>query len=85
MHQTDVAIFKAAKDESEGGNHESNEPQRVLTDSANYIAYTLKSGHVLRFLARTNNRRGALKAHTKPIHAVRFVNFRSNVGASASA
>lgn len=56
---------------------------RVLADSQFYLAYTMKKANVLRVVQRSNALRGSLHCHTKPISAVSFVNYRSNVAASA--
>ncbi|CCW67886.1 unnamed protein product [Phytomonas sp. Hart1] len=74
VSMTLVAIF----------NEDSKTP-RVLADSEDYLAYTLKNGRTVRLVARSNNMKGSLRAHEKPIHALQFVNYRSNVAASASA
>ncbi|ESL06813.1 immunodominant antigen [Trypanosoma rangeli SC58] len=63
--------------------NEVPEAQRVLADSQFYLAYTMKRRHVLRVVKRSNLLKGSVRAHSKPIHSVRFVNYRSNVAASA--
>ncbi|PBJ76855.1 putative immunodominant antigen, putative,tc40 antigen-like [Trypanosoma cruzi] len=63
--------------------NEVPEAQRVLADSQFYLAYTMKRRHVLRVVKRSNLLKGTVRAHSKPIHAVKFVNYRSNVAASA--
>lgn len=60
------------------------EVPRVFADSQHYITYTTKKGNSLRVVKRLNLARGTVRGHTTPIHSVRFVNYRSNVAASAS-
>lgn len=73
IYHTTVAIFR-----------EEPEMPRVIADSEGYLAYTLKNGRTVRVIARANNMKGSVKGHSTPIHAIRFVNYRSNVAASAS-
>ncbi|KAH9597928.1 hypothetical protein LSM04_006981 [Trypanosoma melophagium] len=73
VNSTDAAIFT-----------EVPETPRVLADSHSYLAYTMKRSQTLRVVQRATLLKGSLRAHTKPIHAVRFVNYRSNVAASAA-
>ncbi|RNF25686.1 putative immunodominant antigen, putative,tc40 antigen-like [Trypanosoma conorhini] len=91
MTQT-VDLFNHAKSSSSEGRvwsvdaatfNEVPEVPRVLADSQFYLAYTMKRRHVLRVVKRSNLLKGCVRAHAKPIHAVKFVNYRSNVAASA--
>lgn len=72
--KTMVAIFK-----------EEADVPRVLAESDAFIAYTLKNRRAIRLICRANNERGAFRMHESPVHDFRFVNFHSNVAASASA
>ncbi|CAJ1020126.1 hypothetical protein Q4I32_002184 [Leishmania shawi] len=71
--KTMVAIFK-----------EEADVPRVLGESEAFIAYTLKNRRAIRLICRANNERGAFRLHESPVHDLRFVNFHSNVAASAS-
>lgn len=71
--RTMVAIFK-----------EEADAPRVLGESDAFIAYTLKNRRAIRLICRTNNDRGAFRRHEGVVHELRFVNFHSNVAASAS-
>ncbi|KAG5505144.1 hypothetical protein JIQ42_04331 [Leishmania sp. Namibia] len=71
--KTMVAIFK-----------EEADTPRVLGESEAFIAYTLKNRRAIRLICRANNERGAFRLHESPVHDLRFVNFHSNVAASAS-
>lgn len=71
--KTMVAIFK-----------EEADIPRVLGESEAFIAYTLKNRRAIRLICRANNERGAFRLHESPVHNLRFVNFHSNVAASAS-
>ncbi|CAJ1987366.1 tc40 antigen-like [Leishmania donovani] len=71
--KTMVAIFK-----------EEADIPRVLGESEAFIAYTLKNRRAIRLICRANNERGAFRLHESPVHDLRFVNFHSNVAASAS-
>ncbi|KAG5483339.1 hypothetical protein LSCM1_04886 [Leishmania martiniquensis] len=71
--KTMVAIFK-----------EEADTPRVLGESEAFIAYTLKNRRAIRLICRANNERGAFRLHESPVHGLRFVNFHSNVAASAS-
>jgi hypothetical protein len=71
--KTMVAVFK-----------EQAEAPRVLSESDAFIAYTLKNRRVIRLICRTNNDRGTFRLHESTVHDLRFVNFHSNVAASAS-
>ncbi|KAK7201667.1 tc40 antigen-like [Novymonas esmeraldas] len=72
--KTTVAIFK-----------EEADTPRVLSESETFIAYTLKNRRAIRLICRSNNARGAFRLHDGAVHDLRFVNFYSNVAASASA
>ncbi|CAD2219328.1 hypothetical protein ADEAN_000683300 [Angomonas deanei] len=74
IYRTTVALFKETTERC----------NRLLADSESFLAYTLKNGTTLRFVSRPGNVKGSLK-HTGAVHNVKFVNYRSNVGASASA
>ncbi|KAG5509428.1 hypothetical protein JKF63_06738 [Porcisia hertigi] len=74
VYKTMVAIFK-----------EEADTPRVLGESEAFIAYTLKNRRAIRLICRANNERGAFRMHESPVHDLRFVNFHSNVAASASA
>ncbi|KEG10348.1 putative immunodominant antigen, putative,tc40 antigen-like [Trypanosoma grayi] len=87
-----VDLFSQAKSHSSEGHlwaadaatfMEVPETPRVLADSQCYLAYTMKKRHVLRVVQRADLKKGTVRLHTTPIHAVRFVNYRSNVAASA--
>ncbi|KPI83666.1 immunodominant antigen tc40 antigen-like protein [Leptomonas seymouri] len=71
--KTMVAIFK-----------EEADTPRVLGESDAFIAYTLKNRRAIRLICRTSNDRGAFRLHESAVHDLRFVNFHSNVAASAS-
>lgn len=71
--QTAVAVFK-----------EEAEVPRVLGESDAFIAYTLKNRRAIRVICRANNERAAFRRHEGIVHDLRFVNFHSNVAASAS-
>nr|CCC91502.1 putative immunodominant antigen [Trypanosoma congolense IL3000] len=73
VYSTDVARFT-----------EASEGSRVLADSQCYITYSTKKGDTLRVVQRSDLAKGSMRGHTSAIHAVRFVNYRSNVAASAS-
>ncbi|KAH8611771.1 hypothetical protein ERJ75_001010400 [Trypanosoma vivax] len=88
-----VDLFGLAKRESKEGSvwaadaaqfDEIPEAPRVFADSQCYITYTMKKRNALRVLQRSNLSKVSMRVHTTPIHMVRFVNYRSNVAASAS-
>lgn len=88
-----VDLFNYAKTTNEEGSVWSREAAtfvevldtpRVLADSQKYLVYNMTKSRLLRVVQRADILKGTVRAHTRPIHSVKFVNYRSNVAASAS-
>lgn len=69
----DVSMFSAV-----------TEKPRVVADSNKFIVYALKNPAHLRVLNRANNKQCTFKLHKNEVEIAKFVNYRSNVLATAS-